>query len=166
MNILKESIQKCLTMPNHEQSMCELKNKKKNITSLTEQVHFSPLTYLPSPGLVLSSATLFQHRRSFPAPLWVLGTSQNPQHWAWQMKHFPSKGLPAQGLCYWFRITVAVATQLNNWTGLDNMSSWDNILVLSTPAVPGLLWPTQPPQCWLGMPIFLGAKAHLTFSFA
>lgn len=40
--------------------------KKHHITSLTEQLHLSPLTYLPRPGLVLSSVSLFQHRQKLP----------------------------------------------------------------------------------------------------
>lgn len=54
------------------------KQKKNHITSLTEQVHFSPLTYLPSPGLVPSSASLSQHRRSFPAPLGAGNITEPP----------------------------------------------------------------------------------------
>lgn len=40
--------------------------KKHHVTSLTEQLHFSPLTYLPRPGLVPSSVSLFQHRQNLP----------------------------------------------------------------------------------------------------
>lgn len=168
MNTLKESIQKCLTMPNHEQSMCEFKKTTCYFTNKTTPL-FSP--NLPSKTWAgskfckpLPARTESLREGAFLSHCWVLGTSQNPQHRPWQMKHLPSKGLPAQGLCKWFRITMALATQLNYWTGLDNMSSQDT-LVPSTPALPGLLWPTQPPQCWLGMPNFLSAKAHLNFSF-
>lgn len=167
MNTLKESIQKCLTMPNHEPSMCELKKTSHYFTNKTTPL-FSPnlpsRTWAGSEFCKPLPAQTISQGRSFPIPLLGVGDMAEVPAQVMADKTHPSKGLPAQGLCYWFRIAMALATQLNNWTGLDNISSQDT-LVPSTPALPGLLWPTQPPQCGLGMPIFLSAKAHLTFSF-
>lgn len=70
--------------------------KKHHITLLTEQLHFSPLTYLPRPGLVLSSMSLLQHRqklpgkgRSFPVPLLGVGDITEPPAQAMADETFP-----------------------------------------------------------------------------
>lgn len=91
-------------MPNHEQSMCEFKKTSRYFTNKT--------TPLFSPNLPSRTWAGYEFCKPLPAQTeslregaslshgWVLGTSQNLQHRPWQMKHLPSKGLPAQGLCY------------------------------------------------------------------